>query len=82
MSQARETLAELARSQGPLAAGAFRSVVCEADGRATFRDHRDLEGARIYADDAASERELGIVLACVFDHGFALVYRGRHYAER
>lgn len=82
MSAERARFAELARRQGPLAAGAFRSVVCEADGRFTFRDHVDLEGARTYADDAATESEDGIVLAFVFDHEFELVHEGRHPLER
>jgi hypothetical protein len=82
VSPALDQFADLARAEGPLLAGTFRTVVCEADGRFTFRDHDDREGACRYADDAATERESGIVLAVVFDHDFELVYRGRHPLER
>jgi hypothetical protein len=68
-----------ARRGGPMASGNFRVVVFEADGRSACRDFGDLETARGYADDAASEIEDGIVLADVVDERFQVVHRGAHY---
>lgn len=78
----RQTAAERARAKGPLAAGSFRSVVFEADGRLSFHDHTDLASARVHADDAASERWDGVVIAYVLDDRFEIVHTGKHYAER
>jgi len=77
-----DSVAALARGQGQLLPGSFRSVVFEADARVRFHDHADLAGACRHADDAASERWDGIVLAYVVDHEFSVVYAGKHYAER
>ena len=68
-----------ARQAGPIAAGAFRAVVIEANARVTRKDFGDLESARQYADDAASEAEDGIVLAYVLDEVLRVIHRGRHY---
>ncbi|MBI3200304.1 MAG: hypothetical protein IT377_22300 [Polyangiaceae bacterium] len=65
-----------ARSLGALAHGSFRVVVDEADGRTSFKDFATLEQAVSYAGDAASESD---VHAFVFDGGFRLVARGKHY---
>ena len=78
----RQAVAELARARGPLAAGSFRSVIFEADGRLSFHDHADLATARAHADDAASERWDGTVDAYVVDDRFEIVHTGEHYAER
>ncbi len=68
-----------ARQAGPIASGAFRAVVVEANGRVTHKDFGDQASARQYADDAASESEDVIVLAYVVDAGLSVVHRGRHY---
>jgi hypothetical protein len=48
----------------------------------SYHDHADFESACAHADDAASEREHGIVHAYVLDDRFAVVHIGKHYAER
>jgi hypothetical protein len=80
-SKLAATAVSLARGQGPIPRGAFRCVVFEPEGRVTFHEHADRRAACAYADDAASERESGIVLACVFDEHFAPIHEGRHYGE-
>lgn len=71
--------ASLARPAGPVARGAYRALVLEADGRATHRDFEALDEARRYADDAASETEDGVVLAYVLDDRLRTLHRGTHY---
>jgi hypothetical protein len=68
-----------ARAAGPIAAGSFRVVVFEADGRVHVRDFDELEAARRYADDAASEAEVGVVTSSVLDDQLRVVHRGEHY---
>jgi len=69
----------LARSLGPIADGARRVVVHEADARISFRDFADPREAQRYADDAASEAEHGPVSARIFDEDFEPVGEGKHY---
>ena len=68
-----------ARAAGPLAAGFYRVVVSEPDGRLSVHDAPDLDAARAHADDAASETEHGVVLSWVFDHTFRIAHVGKHY---
>ena len=68
----------LARSHGPLERG-YRVLVYEADSRISFRDEAELDAAKRYADDAASESESGVVVAYVFNSEFRLLHVGRHY---
>ena len=67
------------RIAGPIAAGSFRALVYEPDGRATCRDFADLDTARRYADDAASEVEHGVVRSYVLNADFLCVHTGKHY---
>ena len=67
------------RIAGPIAEGTFRALVYEPDGRATCRDFPDLETARRYADDAASEVEHGVVRSYVLRDDFLCVHVGKHY---
>lgn len=64
---------------GPLAPGAYRVRVLEADGRERCTDFPTLAEARQYADDAATEAEHGPVLAFVHDDRLRAVYVGRHH---
>ena len=68
-----------ARAAGPIAAGWFRVVVFEAGGRVSVRDFEEVEAARRYADDAASEVEDGVVTAVVLDDELRVVRWGEHY---
>lgn len=71
--------AALARRVGPLSHGSFRVMVHEADSRVSSKDFTELESARRYADDAASETENGPVHAYVVDSLFRVVASGEHY---
>ena len=79
-STSTETI-EQARRFGPIVAGRFRTLVHEADGRTSARDHDDLATAKTHADDAASEGWDGIVTAYVLDETFAIVHVGSHYGS-
>jgi len=72
-------LIEDARVQGPITPGVFRVMVIEGDARVTYHDFTNLEAARIYADDAASETGDHPPLTAVLDEGFRVVYEGRPY---
>lgn len=72
----------LARTFGPMLVGDYRVLVYEPDARVTFKDFSDLDVAKQYADDAASESENGIVQALVFNGDLCTLHVGRHYGER
>lgn len=76
-----DPLIEILRRRPAAGPGLFRVLVLEADGRNTTRDFADLEAARAYADDAASETEDGPARAYVYDEGLNRLYTGRHYAD-
>ena len=72
-----------ARGHGPVAPGSFR-VVVEANSELTIEDFADLERARRYAEDAASESDGsgGSPYVYVFDDKLEFLGRGLHYAAR
>lgn len=72
-------IGELARKRGPVPEGSFRVITIEADSTTGCRDFDSLEGAKRYADDAASESESGSPVSAVLDETFQVVYRGRPY---
>jgi hypothetical protein len=57
----------------------YRVMVYEVYGKKYYTDFSDLEVAKTYADDCASETETGPVYADVIDHTSEIVYRGKHY---
>ena len=79
MTTAMPGLVDHARGAGPLARGRFRVVVVESDDRLTTRDFSDLDEARRYADDAASEADDLPPVAVVVDARFCVVHCGRPY---
>jgi hypothetical protein len=72
----------LARTFGPMSVNDYRVLVYEPDARVTSKDFPDLDQARQYADDAASESENGIVQALVLNGDLCTLHVGRHYGER
>jgi hypothetical protein len=62
-----------------LAAGTFRVLVREVDGRVRLRDFPDRAAAVRHADDCASEGDPGPAQAWVHDHSLQCVHIGRHY---
>lgn len=59
--------------------GRYRAVVYETGlSRTTEHWFDDLDRAKAYANDCASETEHGPVFACVYENETE-VYRGRHY---
>ena len=68
-----------AKAPGPLEAGHYRVVVIESDLENTHLDFADLDEAKRYADDAASETDDNPPVARVFDDAFEVVHRGRPY---
>jgi hypothetical protein len=73
---------EKGRLHGPIPSGGQRVMVIECDAKITHHDFSNLEQARMYADDAASETCDHPPLAIVLDDEFRVVYRGRPYYTR
>ena len=69
----------LARQYGSVVPAHYRVIVLEANGKIGCHDFFDLETARSYADDCASEIENGPVLSYVLQEDFAIIYQGSHY---
>jgi hypothetical protein len=74
-----ERIVEMARRRGPLFGGRFRVVTIESDDRVSIKDFDSLDGAKQYADDAASEGADMPPVAVVLDDSFHVVHRGRPY---
>jgi len=71
-----------AREGGPLAPGWYRVV--PSDMPQNFHDFADLESARGYADDVASEGDYEDIppTAYIYDSRFELVEEGMHFSQR
>lgn len=74
-----ETLVQEARRQGPIPVGAYRAMVLEGDLRISSQEFSDLEAARSYTNDAASEADDRPPIAVVLDSKFDVVHHGRPY---
>jgi hypothetical protein len=79
-STAPDWVSEAVQARGPVPRGHFRVAVIESSGDLSVRDFADMEIAKQYANDAASESDHPSPLAYVFDDGLRFVVRGRHYA--
>lgn len=71
-----------ARKRGAVSRGGYCVVVLESSGELRVTDLGDLEDAKQYANDAASESDDPSPLAYVFDDKLQFVAHGRHYAAR
>ena len=71
-----------ARDAGPLAPGSYRVVATSPWG--ATHDFSDLDSARSYADDVASETDYDTVppAAYVYDSDLKRVGEGMHYSRR